>query len=356
MMSHADGSGDQQHAGKVTDTSRATYFRRWTLRSSKASTCSEGERVKKGQMLATLDPTFAAADVKQLKAQIASLKRRSRATGGTRPQASRFSADSRSRQAKYDKLADRALYDQHMAQYKAQLNSFDQKIGSHRGDIQKYKMTWARTRARGHRQASRRHARTMLLHGTGSLLNQLTSQGRAAGTAAHDREFDHNSLKESEAQLASLQADREAFMQQWSTTVSQDLVTARNTLDGARRQLEKAHEASGPGPDWRRRRLHRVDDGQAVGRVGAERRRRLFTLMPIGFPWRPKFRCPRATSASCAPGTPPRSSSTPSISPNMARPKGKVSGSAKAPSRHDDNGQRPCPPTTRRGSRSRRPI
>src|SRR5260370_19072857 len=51
---------------------------------------------------------------------------------------------------------------------------------------------------------------------------------------------DHNSLIEAEHTLASLRADREDFVQQWSSQLSQDLVTARNSLDTARAQLEKA--------------------------------------------------------------------------------------------------------------------
>ena len=34
----------------------------------------EGDEVQQGQLLATLDPTFSAADVKQLKQQVASLR------------------------------------------------------------------------------------------------------------------------------------------------------------------------------------------------------------------------------------------------------------------------------------------
>ena len=53
-------------------------------------------------------------------------------------------------------------------------------------------------------------------------------------------EFDHNSLVEAQHQLASVKADRSAFIEQWSSATSQDLVTARNNRDGARAQLEKA--------------------------------------------------------------------------------------------------------------------
>ena len=53
-------------------------------------------------------------------------------------------------------------------------------------------------------------------------------------------EFDHNSLVESQHTLASIIADRDAFIQQWSTQLSQDLATARGNLDTTQASLEKA--------------------------------------------------------------------------------------------------------------------
>jgi len=76
-------------------------------------------------------------------------------------------------------------------------------------------------------------------HGTGSQLNLYMSQDQRL-ELVRTLEFDHNSLVEAQHTLASLTADREAFIQQWSAQLSQDLVTARNNLDTARAQLEKA--------------------------------------------------------------------------------------------------------------------
>ena len=53
-------------------------------------------------------------------------------------------------------------------------------------------------------------------------------------------EMDHNSLIEAQHTLASQKADRDAFVQQWSTQLSQELVTARNNLDTAQASFEKA--------------------------------------------------------------------------------------------------------------------
>ena len=50
----------------------------------------------------------------------------------------------------------------------------------------------------------------------------------------------HNSLVEARRQMDGFKADRAAFIEQWFSQISQDLITARNGRDGARAQLEKA--------------------------------------------------------------------------------------------------------------------
>lgn len=81
----------------------------------------------------------------------------------------------------------------------------------------------------------------LLERGAGSLLNMLVSTD-AKLEAERTMEFGHNSLMESEHARVSLQADRKAFEAQWRTTVSQELVTARNARDTAASQLEKAEK------------------------------------------------------------------------------------------------------------------
>jgi HlyD family secretion protein len=76
-------------------------------------------------------------------------------------------------------------------------------------------------------------------HGTGSQLSLYTSQDQRL-ELIRTLELDHNNLVEAQHTLASVSADREAFVQQWSAQLSQDLVTARNGLDAAAAQLQKA--------------------------------------------------------------------------------------------------------------------
>jgi HlyD family secretion protein len=200
----------------------------------------EGDEVRQGQLLATLDPTFAAADVKQLNQQIASLEAqiaRDEAQLNGRPLVIPEQSDPEL--TKYAVLQ-KGFYDQQVAQYKAQLASFDAKIAQTRATVQKFQTDQSRYRDREEIARKIEDMRlTLAQHGTGSQYNLWTSQDQRL-ELLRTIEFGYNSLVEAQHTLASLTADREAYIQQWSTQLSQDLVTARNGLDTARAQLDKA--------------------------------------------------------------------------------------------------------------------
>ena len=75
--------------------------------------------------------------------------------------------------------------------------------------------------------------------GSGSLLNLLVASDTRL-EALRYMEFDHNSLLEAQHTLSSLIADRDAAVEQWNATVSQEIVTAQTSLDQAQAQLTKA--------------------------------------------------------------------------------------------------------------------
>ena len=200
----------------------------------------EGEVVEKGQQLATLDPTFAAADVNQSHQQIDSLNAQI-----ARDEAELAGAvfnpppSTDPEVLKYESLQ-KKLFDQRAAQYSAQLESFDQKIALTQATINKYQNDESRYKEHVQIASQIEGMRsTLLQHGNESLLNMLGSTD-AKVEAIRTMEFDHNSLVEAQHQLASLRADRAASIEQWFSGISQDLITARNGRDGARAQLEKA--------------------------------------------------------------------------------------------------------------------
>lgn len=227
-------------SGKVTLSSARNVFQALDTAIIKSIDVRAGDFVKKGQVLATLDPTFAAADVTQLSQQIASLNplilRAEAELAGKVPV---FPATSDPTEAKYNEIQ-KALYAQRMAQYAAQINSFKEKDNQIQATVAKTRNDMGRVKERVEIATKVEEMRSKLLaSGAGSLLNQLSSKDQRVELARNYENLD-NSLKEAEAQLLSLRADREAFVQQWSGQISQDLVTARNTRDTARAQLDKA--------------------------------------------------------------------------------------------------------------------
>jgi hemolysin D len=200
----------------------------------------EGETVEKGQQLASLDATFASADVKQLRLQIIGLDAqvaRDEAQLAEKPLAFPDSSDPDVR--RYQAL-NKSYYDQQIAQYKAQLDSFDAKIQQTQTTIRKYQSDEDRYQQRSEIAKQIEDMRTLLAeHGSGSQLNKLLAQDQHVDLV-RQLEFDHNSLVEAQHTLASLNADKQSFIQQWNTNLSQDLVMARGNLDSAKTQLEKA--------------------------------------------------------------------------------------------------------------------
>jgi HlyD family secretion protein len=226
--------------GKIVSTQQVSVFQALDPSIIKSIDVREGDVVEKAQLLATLDPTFAAADVKQLKQQIASLRaqiERDEAQIESRPLVLPGITDPELRN---DAATQRTYYEQQQAQYRAQLASFDAKIQQTRTTITKYQADEQRYQQREDIARKVEDMRAILAaHGTGSQLNLYVSQDQRL-ELLRTLEFDHNSLVEAQHTLASLTSDREAFVQQWSTQLSQDLVTARNNLDAATAQLEKA--------------------------------------------------------------------------------------------------------------------
>ena len=200
----------------------------------------EGEVVEKGRQLATLDPTFVAADVNQLQQQIDSLNAQiTREEAELAHKEPVFLVTPDTGPQRYETLQ-KQLFEQRAAQYAAQLESFDQKIALTQATIEKYQNDEIRYRERlGIASEVETMRDTLAQHGNGSRLNLLGSMDTKV-EALRTMEFGHNSLIEARHQLDGYKADRAAFIQQWFSQISQDLITARNSRDGAISQLEKA--------------------------------------------------------------------------------------------------------------------
>jgi hemolysin D len=200
----------------------------------------EGQRVSAGDVLATLDPTFAAADVGALNMQIASLD----------AQIGRCEAELANRSydppMSPDPVVNRYLQlqksynQQRKAQFDAQIRAYNEQMAQVTATIAKLKNNQARytDRAKLAKEVEQMRA-TLAAAQVGSRLNLLAATDQKT-ELLRNLEFDGNSLVESEHQLQAATATRNAFTQQWLAEASKELVTARNQRDAALQQLEKA--------------------------------------------------------------------------------------------------------------------
>ena len=227
-------------AGKIISTQALSTFQALDPSIIKSVDVKEGQQVDKGQLLATLDATFAQADVGQLRQQIAGLDAQiARARAEQDKTALVFPADTSTEALPY-RAMQKALYDQRASQYASQLRSFDEKIKTTQATIAKLQADEGRYQQRAQISKQVEGMRdTLYKSGSSSLLNLLqANDGRIE--MQRTMEFGHNSLIEAQHQVSSLDADREAFVQQWFTTGSQELVTAQNQRDQAMASLLKA--------------------------------------------------------------------------------------------------------------------
>lgn len=200
----------------------------------------EGDEVKAGQLLGTLDPTFTSADLAQYRLQVASLEAqviRDKAELSRQPL---VFPDRTEPEFKSYAAIQKALYDQRRAQYVAQIASYDSKISQTEATIRKLQVDQDGYAQRDQVLKKVEDMRAVLSeHGTGSDLNLFLSQD-ARLEVLRNIEYDRNSLQEALQQLESTKADKKTFIEQWDAALSQDLVTTQNSLDTARSSLDKA--------------------------------------------------------------------------------------------------------------------
>lgn len=196
----------------------------------------EGDAVKKGQVLATLDPTFAQADLTTLTIQEKSLVaqiRRLEAERDGRP----FEAGP---DANADDLLQVNLYKGRQAQYESQLRVFEEEIQRRKANIrttedertsQAQQLVIAKD-IEGMRSQ-------MLQKQVGSRLNFLDAQSNRM-RIEQSLQSAANRLNEQRHDLQSKEAERQAFIDQWRHQVLDNLVTVRNEAGKVSEGVSKA--------------------------------------------------------------------------------------------------------------------
>lgn len=201
----------------------------------------EGQEVKQGQLLATLDPTFTTSDVDALKAQVANYGAevaRCKAEIARQP----FTLQASSADPHYAGYValQHAYYDQRKSQFDAQVKSYDEKIALQKATLAKYQNDSLRYADRAKISAEIEQMRaTLAAAQVGSKLNLLSATDQRL-EILRSLESDKNSITETQHQLDDAVATRAAYIQQWYGETSKELVTAQGQYDSAVEQLNKA--------------------------------------------------------------------------------------------------------------------
>ncbi len=201
---------------------------------------AEGARVSAGQLLTTLDPTFAAADVRALRLQILSLDAQiARDMAELARQPFQIPANPDPDSLPYLRLQT-AYYDQRKAQFEAQVHGFDEQMAQAAATMARLRDDEARYRERIAVAQDVENMRSDLAAGkVGSRLNLLIATDQRL-EIQRTMEADQGTMAETAHQLSAATYNREAFIQQWLGQSSQELVTGRNQRDNAVEQLAKA--------------------------------------------------------------------------------------------------------------------
>jgi len=224
-------------AGRVVPLGGELYVSPFDTGIVKRVNVKAGDVVKKGQALATLDPTFTQADLTQLQQHLASdqaaiclleaeLSGRPYSYSATNP---------------YQALQGE-LYQKRQAGYRSNLTDFDSRIRSAQALVAQYEAD-ARQYAQRLKLAEETEKvyQPLLEKGYVSQLQlmQAIDERTEMSRLLADAQNQASSNRET---VASLQAQRETFIQKWKSDASTELVSDRNDLDITRQGLDKAQK------------------------------------------------------------------------------------------------------------------
>jgi hemolysin D len=195
----------------------------------------EGQRVRAGDVLARLDPTFASADLATLAAQVSNLQ----------AETARLKAEAEGKPFVHQGtdpgwLLQAAIYTHRMAEYDAKIDNF-----GHRADQLTALISRSQSDAAGYRERlevaqSVEHMRKQLeaLQAGSKLQLLMATDARAemARSLANAEQTGEGAKRDQSA----LEAERNGYIQGWHADVSQKLADASGRLNDAQEQLNKA--------------------------------------------------------------------------------------------------------------------
>ena len=195
----------------------------------------EGQSVHAGQILARLDPTFAAADLGALAAQVSAYQ----------AQVSRLQAELDNRSFAYSGLdpnlaLQAAIFGQRQSEFNFKMENYQQKLDSLDATVRKAKsdvviyrdrLSYARTVEQMRKELERLNV--------GSKINTLAAMDSRA-EIQRTAEAADQAVIGSERDLAALKAERNGYAQSWHADIAEKLSDATGKLSDARESLNKA--------------------------------------------------------------------------------------------------------------------
>lgn len=242
-----------------------------------------GDVVKKGQVLATLDPTFAQADLRDMEQKRESgqaLVARLRAEQTGKPYVADPSSPSSVLQA--------SIWTERQAEYRQSINDFEARMRSDESVIQRNRQDVANYQQRLALAAQEEQAHLQLQQqGFGSKLRLLNATDNRVEMQRMLSQS-QNAVVQAQQDLSALSAQRAVYIGKWRDDVTTQLVTAQNALSGVTQSLAKANKTSDLSKlvapaDSVVLRLGKASVGSVID-PGSASADPLFTLTPLGGP------------------------------------------------------------------------
>lgn len=267
--------------GKIISTEPNVMVQPLEMAAIKQVLVRPGDVVHKGQVLATLDPTFTQADVLQLESRLANadaMISRLQAEHDGKP----FVGDSD--RYGYGTLQ-QSLWRERQAQYQSQMMNYEEKLARLQSNVTKYEMDRVHLNERLKVVREIENMRSSLLATqVGSKLNLLQATSDRIDIE-RNLVLNQNELQGNRHDLQALLAERDVFIQQWNGKIIEELTSQRNEREALREQLIKARK---------RQALVQLDSpvdaivlevsSKAAPGSIAKEAEPLFTLVPVGAP------------------------------------------------------------------------
>jgi hemolysin D len=195
----------------------------------------EGEEVHAGQVLARLDPTFAAADLGALAAQVAAFQ----------AQVSRMQAELDNRPFAYSGLdpnlsLQAAIFAQRQSEYNYKLENYQLKADSLTASMARSKSDAANYRDRlGYARTVEQMRKDLERLSVGSKINTLAAMD-ARVEIQRNAESAEQVAVGAQRDFAALIAERNGYVQSWHADIAEKLAEATGKLSDARESLNKA--------------------------------------------------------------------------------------------------------------------